>query len=104
WVQHRQRSLASVIENLLKLSRGFRGSPESQIGLTAQVWRPEFGGGFVARRGLQLFYRLRGIATVQLHRRAGRRQPDQVDHGILGVTPGQLVNEQLYPSGLTAQR
>jgi hypothetical protein len=58
-VQRRERRVASVIENLLKLRRRFRTTPEVQIRLTAQVLPPEFGGGFIAGGCLQLIYRLR---------------------------------------------
>ena len=57
-IQHRQRRVASVLENLVELRRRFRTSSEFQVGLPAQVLRPEFGGGLVARRSLQLFNRL----------------------------------------------
>src|SRR5262245_38123154 len=76
WIQRRERRVASVIENLLKFRRRFRPAPQFQVGLAAQVLRPEFGRGFVAGRCLQLFYHLRRIAASQLQRRADRRQPD----------------------------
>src|SRR5262245_52928185 len=49
-IQRRERRVASVIENTLKLRRRFRASVEFQISQAAQVLWPEFGGGFVAGR------------------------------------------------------
>src|SRR5262245_51704614 len=71
-IQRRERRVASLIENTLKLRRRFRASVEFQISQAAQVLWPEFGGGFVAGGYLQLFYRQRRIAALQLHRRADR--------------------------------
>jgi hypothetical protein len=74
-----------VIENLLKLRRCFRDLLQLQINLPAQVLRPEFGGGFVARRCLQLLKRLRRLPALQIKRRADRGQPDGIDEGIFRV-------------------
>src|SRR5262245_16051683 len=71
-IQRRERRVTSVIENPLILRRRFRPSLELQVSSSAQVLWPEFGGGFISGRCLQLIYRLRRITALQLHRCADR--------------------------------
>ena len=66
-VKSGERRLSTVSENLLKFREGLRAAPELQIGLTAQVLRPEFGGGFVARDAPRPFRRAQAV------RAAGKR-------------------------------
>src|SRR5262249_38951969 len=103
-IQRRERRVASVIENLLKLRGRFCPKLEGYVGLAAQVLRPELGGGLVPRRRLQLIERLRGITTTQLHRRADSRRPDRVDRGVFRIMFDQFVNEQLGLIRLVTQR
>src|SRR5262245_38273036 len=63
-VQRRERRVASVIKNLLELRRRFRPTPQFQVSLAAQVLRPEFSGGFIARCGFQLLNCPHRITTL----------------------------------------
>src|SRR5262245_20275540 len=103
-IQRRERRIASVIENPLELCCSFRASSKFQVSSAAQVLRPEFGGGFVTRGCLQLIYGLRRVTTLQLQRRADRRQPDRIDDGVFRVAFGQLANDRLCLLRLATQR
>src|SRR5262245_15177339 len=103
-VQRRERCVASVIENLLKLRRRFRASPQFQVRQAAQVLWPEFGGGLVACYRLQLLDDLPRIPALQFERSAYRRQPDRLARSVLHEALCQLILQRPRLFRFAAQR
>src|SRR5262249_19156320 len=102
-IQWREWRVPSVVEDLLKLYRRFRASPQFQVSLPAREMAAEFSGRFVARYRLQSLNRLFRIPVLQFHRRANRWLPDGVDDRVFRVELAQFVSERFGLMRIAAQ-
>src|SRR6266566_11874 len=82
WVQSEKRAaLASMIENLLEFGSGFCAASKFQVGLTAQILRPELGCCLISG-SLQCLYSERWVATFDFFRSLYYGQPLAVNEAI----------------------
>src|SRR5262249_24534455 len=103
-IQRRERRVATVRENLMKFGGSLRASSKFQIRLTAQVLRPEFGGGFITLGCFQLRNGQRRLPALQFQRRGRHTSPEFVEQCVSRIKFRQFVHEQLRLFYFAAQR